>query len=188
MRRTKPQYLIFIDMRIRITEDQLNTISEIEDYKKKFFKYWDKFGAKYDDQMLKLFGLSRGTIPSSVIGSWLREYLGESSAEIMKKFFSKPEHKIDCGGYDFTFTIDNYRRDGHQFEIKLTVDDIKGTVMLMMTDGTIHRLKDARDEEEYGWEIENEIQECIWDYLIESIEMMTGFSFVIDKINYKSDL
>ena len=37
--------------------------------------------------MLKLFGLSRGTIPSSVINSWLREYLGQSSEEILTKFF-----------------------------------------------------------------------------------------------------
>jgi hypothetical protein len=174
-------------MRIRITEDQLNTVSEIESYKNKFFRYWDKFGPKYSDQMLKLFGLSRGTIPSSVISAWLREYLGESSKEIITKFFNLPIHTIDCGGYDFTFTIDNYKKDGHQFEINLTVDDIKGSVMLMMTDGTIHKLKDARDNEEYGWEIENEIQDCIWDYLIENIEMTTGYSFVIERINYKSD-
>jgi hypothetical protein len=60
--------------------------------------------------------------------------------------------------------------------------------MLIMTDGTIHKLKDARDDEEYGWEIENEIEDCIYDYLSEQIENTTGFSFVVGRINYKSDI
>jgi hypothetical protein len=177
-------------MKIIINERQLEKLQEVETYKKMAFKYWDKFGASINKTMLKMFGFDdRATTPvrMTYLQSWLREYLGESSAETMKKFFNKPEHKIDCGGYDFTFTIDDYRRDGHQFEIILTVDDVKGTVMLMMTDGTIHRLKDARDNEEYGWEIENEIEDCLYDYLSEKIENTTGYSFILIKLNFKSD-
>jgi hypothetical protein len=137
--------------------------------------------------MLKLFGLSRGTIPSSLVSRWLREYLGETSMGIMKKFFSESKHIIDdCGGYNFIFTIDNYRRDGHQFEITLTVDDINGSVDLIMTGGGEHNLRDAINNEEYGWEVDNEVEDCIYDYLIEKIENTTGFSFVIEKIKYQS--
>ena len=177
-------------MRIRITEDQLDKVKELESYKKAVFKYWDKFGPGINKTMTAMFGFGDRTTPVGMphIQSWLREYLGENSSSIMKKFFSNPEYKVDCGGYDFTFKIDNYHKDGHQFEITLTVDDIIGTVMLIMTDGTIHKLKDARDSDDYGWEIENEIEDCIYDYFIEQIENTTGFSFVVDKINYKSDI
>ena len=57
-----------------------------------------------------------------------------------------------------------------------------------MVDGTIHKLKDARDNDEYGWEIENEVEDCVYDYLIQNIEDVTGYSFVVEKINYESDL
>jgi hypothetical protein len=177
-------------MRIRITEDQLDKVKELESYKKSVFKYWDKFGHGINKTMLSMFGFNDRSRPVSMLQlqSWLREYLGENSSGIMKKFFSKPEYKVDCGGYDFTFIINNYHRDGHQFEIFLTVDDIRGTVMLVMTDGTIHKIKDARENEDYGWEIDNEIAECIYDYFIEHIENTTGFSFVVGRINYKSEI
>ena len=176
-------------MRIRITEDQLDKVKELESYKKAVFKYWDKFGPGINKTMTAMFGFDNRTTPIGIphLQSWLREQIGENGSGIMKKFFSNPEYKVDCGGYDFTFMINNYNLDGHQFEIFLTVDDIKGTVMLIMTDGTIHKLKDARDNEEYGWEIENEIEDCIYDYLSEQIENTTGFSFVVGRINYKSD-
>lgn len=176
-------------MKIILTENQFEEVVELERYKKIFFKYWDKFGAKYSEQMLKLLGLSRGTIPSSLVSRWLREYLGTTSKEILTNFFNKTVHKIDsCGGYDFTFTIDNYKKDGHQFEITITVDDINGSVDLIMTDGGEHNLRDAINNNDYGWEVENEIEDCIWDYMIENIESTTGFTFVFSKINYRSFL
>jgi hypothetical protein len=176
-------------MRIRITEDQLDKIKELESYKKAVFRYWDKFGPGINKTMTAMFGFDNRTTPVGILllQSWLREYLGEDSSGIMEKFFSKPEHKIDCGAYDFTFMINNYYIDRHQFEIFLTVDDIRGTVMLLATDGTIYKLKDARNNEDYGWEVENEISLCIYEYFVEQIENTTGFSFVMGRINYKSD-
>lgn len=174
-------------MKIILTENQFEEVVELERYKKIFFKYWDKFGAKYSEQMLQLLGLSRGTIPSSLVSRWLREYLGTSNKEILTNFFNKTIHKIDsCGGYDFTFTIDNYKKDGHQFEITITVDDINGGVDLIMTGGGEHNLKDAINNDDYGWEVANEVEDCIYDYLIENIEELTGFSFVVEKIIYQS--
>lgn len=176
-------------MKIMLTEEQFDEVVEIESFKKKFFKYWDKFGPKYDNQMLKLFGLSRGTIPTNIVYTWLREYLGTDSEEVIKEFLSKKVHTIDnCGGYNFTFTIDEYEKDNHQIEITLTVDDIDGTVDLIMVGGETYTLKDAMESDDYGWEIENEIEECIWDYMVENVETKTGYMFVFKRINYKSFL
>jgi len=176
-------------MKIILTEDQFDEVVEIGTYKGKFFKYWDKFGPKYDDKMLKLFGLSRGTIPTGIVYSWLREYLGTDSEKEIKEFLNKKVHTIDnCGGYDFTFTINEYEKDNHQIEITLTVDDIDGTVDLIMTGGGEHTLNDAMASYEYGWEIENEIEECLWDYMVENVENKTGYMFVFKKINYRSFL
>lgn len=172
-----------------LTENQFDNVVELESYKKRFFKYWDKFGPKFDEKMLKLFGLSRGAIPTNIVYSWLREYLGTDVEETLKEFLNKKVHTIDnCGGYDFTFTIDEYEKDNHQIEISLTVDDIEGEVSLIMVGGETVTLRDGMDNDEYGWEIENEIEDCIWDYMVENVEIKTGYMFVFKKINYRSFL
>jgi hypothetical protein len=56
-----------------------------------------------------------------------------------------------------------------------------------MTDGTIHKIKDARNEE-FGWEIENEVEDCIHDYISKNLEDKTGVPFVFEKLTYKSDM
>ena len=184
-------------MRIKITEDQLDKVKQQESYKKMLFKYWDKVGPGITDNTSKLFGFdaSPGTenktgVRMVDVQRWLTEYLGVDKAqEIAMEFFNKKEHTIDkCGGYEFNFTIDNVEDDGKQFIVTVTVDDIDGEVMLMMTDGTLHKLRDARDSDDYGWEIENEIEDCIYDYISENVENKTGISFVIGSINYKSNI
>ena len=184
-------------MKIKITEDQLDKVKEQESYKKMLFKYWDKVGAGITDNMSKLFGIdyhgglkNQTGVRMSDVQRWLTEYLGVDKAqEIAMGFFDKKIHTIDnCGGYEFDFTIDNVEDDGRQFIVTVTVDDINGEVMLMLVDGTLHKLRAARDSDDYGWEIENEIEDCIYDYIIENVEDKTGISFVMDSINYKSDI
>jgi hypothetical protein len=184
-------------MKIKITEDQLDKVKEQESYKKMLFKYWDKVGAGITDNMSKLFGFeyhgglkNQTGVRMSDVQRWLTEYLGVDKAqEIAMEFFDKKVHTIDnCGGYEFDFTIDNVEDDGAQFTVTVTVDDINGEVMLMLVDGTLHKLRAARDSDDYGWEIENEIEDCIYDYISENVEDKTGISFVMDSINYKSDI
>ena len=120
---------------------------------------------------------------------WLREYLGKDKIQsIIKELFSKQDHKIDdCGGYDFDFTVDYVMDDG-QAVMKILVDDVKGSVILIMTGGEMMNLRDARKDEEIGWEIDNEIEGCISDYFDKNLENKTGVPFVFENIEYTSDL
>ena len=38
------------------------------------------------------------------------------------------------------------------------------------------------------YKLHNEIEDCIYDYISENVEDKTGISFVMDSINYKSDI
>jgi hypothetical protein len=183
-------------MKIKITEDQLDKVKEQESYKKMLFKYWDKVGPGLTDTMTKLFGFQyHGGLKNQTgirmvdVQRWLTEYLGVDKAqEIAMEFFNKKEHTINkCGGYEFNFTIDNVEDDGAQFIVTVTVDDINGTVILL-EDGTLHKLEEARNSDDYGWEIESEIEDCIHEYISDNVEDKTGISFVMDSINYKSDI
>jgi len=171
-------------MKIFITENQLERLKQHEIYKKLFFKYWDKNEPIIKDEMLKLFGVAQRGISDNImmtdVQRWLTDYLGiDRAKEIAMEFFNKKEHTIDnCGGYKFNFTIDNVEDDGTQFIVTVTVDDINGEVMLILVDGTLHKLRAARDSNDYGWEIENEIEDCIYDYISENVEDKTGISFV----------
>lgn len=178
-------------MKIRINESQLEKLEKLNSYKNIVFKYWDKFGPKINNTMIKMLGVgdTQSGIGMPHIQLWLREYLGKGSLEIMNKFFSKKVHIIDdCGGYEFTFVVDDFYKNGHIYEIDITIDDVNGTVMLLSQDGSIHKLSKIIHEEEFGWEIANEVQDCVYEYFIENIEYMTGFSFVFGIIRYKSDL
>lgn len=181
-------------MKIFITENQLERLKQHEIYKKLFFKYWDKNEPIIKDEMLKLFGVAQRGISDNIMMSdiqrWLTDYLGIGRAkEIAMEFLNKKEHTIDnCGGYEFNFTIDNVEDDGTQFIVTVTVDDINGKVRLIMVDNTEHILKDVRSDEDIGWEIEDEIEDCIYDYISENVENKTGLSFVMGSINYKSGI
>jgi hypothetical protein len=179
-------------MKIIISENQLEKLKQQEIYKKLFFKYWDKNGPMIKDEMLKLFGVAQRGLDEKIhmsdIQRWLTEYLGiDKAKEIASEFLRTKEHTINnCGGYKFNFTINKFMYDDNQYEISLTVDDVNGSVTLMMVDNSEHNLKDAINNDDYGWEIENEIEDCIYDYLSSNIEETTGLSFVIDQLRYKS--
>jgi D-Tyr-tRNAtyr deacylase len=104
------------------------------------------------------------------------------------EFFDKKDHTInECGGYEFNFHIDNVEDDGSQFIVSVTVDDINGEVILIM-DGTLHKIKEMRDDPDFGWEVEGEIEDCIYEYIVKNIEDKTGISFTMEYVKFKSDL
>jgi hypothetical protein len=55
-----------------------------------------------------------------------------------------------------------------------------------MTNGETMNLKDACNNEEIGWEIENEIGDIIFDFLRENISFKTGITITTNKSIFKS--
>ena len=143
------------------------------------------------------YGASKRVYRNSHVEKLLRmwndlHYLSELSTRTKlvpcnEEFLNKNPHHIgDCGGYDFEFDVWEYNIDGNHIEITLLINDSRGTVVLM-DDGGLMNLFDARTNDEFGWEVENEIQDCLSENLAVYLEEKLGYSFVFDNILYTSD-
>ena len=68
--------------------------------------------------------------------------------------------------------------------VKVKVDDLSGSVTLM--DGDDKTLEDALDNDDYGWEIEDEVNWGINDYFKDNITSQTGIQIIFDRPKYSS--
>jgi hypothetical protein len=187
-------------MKLKITEQQLHSINEFLAEKKAFFKYWDRFGGKIDDNFYKLFGFEGTRVPELIVGKtkikyydvlgFLREWLGESKSIKLTEELLKGTHHVvgdPFGGYDYTFTVSEIQeKDSSQFTTTVLIDDVNGEVSLVMTVGETLKLIDARNNEDIGWEIENEIQDCTDEYLSREVTSRTGIVIVFNDIDFTS--
>lgn len=182
-------------MNIKITENQLNHINEIERLKKTLFKYWDMKGGIVDNTLLSMFGaknnrlkIGNQTITIQDFQNWLYDWRGEEqSKKLAETFLNKNPHRIECGGYDFEFDVWEYQIDGRSIDITPRINDRRGRVILMMDDGRVMNLYDAISNEDFGWEIENEIQDCLYEYFSVHLSDELGYSFVFDYFLFTSD-
>jgi hypothetical protein len=106
------------------------------------------------------------------VGEWFREYLGPKANQIIDLILRNKEHHISDGGYDFDITIESY-------DIQESNDDINirckilpgGEVSIIMDDGRTLDLEDAVNDEEIGWEIKGEINDCIEKYFYTNLQI-----------------
>jgi hypothetical protein len=184
-------------MKFIITEEQ-NLKLDTNKFKQLMFKYWDKFGGKVDDQMILSLGL-RGFINSGrlywyELYEWLIDWRGELESQKYCKELLSGSHNVNefepFGGYDFNFVFENFEwfdsTEVRYLGVYCIVDDIKGEVELTMVGGETVNLEDALLNEEYGWEIKNEVEDGVSEWLNE-IKKMTGYEFAV-QIKFKSSL
>lgn len=174
-------------MKVIITEDQSERLKRIETYKKFFHKYWDRKPV-VDDSFLKLFPLKELGLSKLNVLPMLSEYLGVEKAKEMARELISGSHKIkrgDCGGYEFEFELKISDEDYDEFYIDITVNLEDATVDLIMTQGGMHDLVDAIGDSEYGWEVIEEVKDCIYDYIEEKIVNKTGIRITISQTNFK---
>ncbi len=120
--------------------------------------------------------------------SWFREYLGPKAGQIMDSILRSNvqdyKHHILKGGYDFEIEVLSYEIDEYD-ELNITCKILPGgEVSIIMDDGRTLDLKDAVDDEEIGWEIKAEINDCIEDYFYEEIQIRnkTGYSITVEYV------
>jgi hypothetical protein len=116
------------------------------------------------------------------VGELFREYLGPKANQIIDLILRNKEHHISDGGYDFDITIESY-------DIQESNDDINirckilpgGEVSIIMDDGRTLDLEDAVNDEEIGWEIKGEINDCIEKYFYTNLEIRnkTGYNIYV---------
>lgn len=183
-------------MKLIVNEAQLDKImGGGASIKKLLFKYWDKFGGNINDNMLKMFGFKNnrlGDVFLVDIRRFLIEWRGEEkSLEYAKEIISNNPHKIGnefiCGGYDFEFSMKiNSIPDNNMIYVDVFVNSSSpnATVDMIMVGGETYQLSDAMKNEDYGWEVENEVDECIYDYIESKVINETGIDVVVNKTKH----
>lgn len=162
-------------------------------YKNILFRYWDKTGGKVDKTFISLFGLdnSDSDITYDQAYKYLIEWRGEKQSKELAKtlLLQNPHHIDDFGGYDFFFEVTDIRNwelndDEPNVVVKVKVDDLGGSVTLM--DGEDKTLEDALDNDDYGWEIESEVDWALNGYFKDNITAQTGIKIIYDAPKYSS--
>ena len=162
-------------------------------YKNILFRYWDKFGGDIDKQFVLNFGLDNrdNDITYEQAYKYLIEWRGEEQSKELAKtlLLQNPHHINDFGGYDFFFEVMDIKKWGVNDDepfvtVKVKVDDLGGDVSLF--DGNTYTLSDALKNEEYGWEVEDEVNWGVNDYFKEKITSKTGIKVIFYRPEFTS--
>jgi len=160
-------------------------------YKNILSRYWDKTGGKVDKTFISLFGLDNNTdLTYDQAYKYLIEWRGEKQSKELAKtlLLQNPHHIDDFGGYDFFFEVTDIRNwrlndDEPNVVVKVKVDDLGGSVDIS---GENKTLEDALDNDDYGWEVDDEVNWGINDYFKDNITSQTGIQIIFDRPKYSS--
>jgi hypothetical protein len=156
-------------------------------YKNIIFNYFNKFGGEIDIQFISMFKLDdrTGMISYEEAYKYLIEWRGEEESKELAKtlLLQNPHHIDEYGGYDFFFEVDDidyWELDDSKpnVVVSVKVNDLSGTVDLI--DGDHKTLEDALNNDDYGWEVSDEVQWGINDYFKENITSKTGIKIIFD--------
>jgi hypothetical protein len=166
-------------MKLIITESKHKNI---------IFKFFDKMGGDINEDFISFFGLdNRSELTYDQAYKYLIEWRGEEESKELAKtlLLQNPHHIDDYGGYDFFFEvidIDNWRLDEGNVVVTVKVNELSGTVDLI--DGDHKTLDDALNNEDYGWEVDDEINWGIDEYFKKNITSKTGINIIFHKAEY----
>jgi hypothetical protein len=162
-------------------------------YKNTIFKFFTKFGGEIDSQFIDMFRLDSNNpiLTYDEAYKYLIEWRGiEESKNLANTILlQNPHHINDFGGYDFFFEVTDITKwgvddDAPFVTVKVKVDDLSGNVSLM--NGDYKTLEDALSNEDYGWEIEDEVNWGINDYFKEKITSKTGIKVIFFRPKWTS--
>jgi hypothetical protein len=117
------------------------------------------------------------------VSELFREYLGPKTKQIVDSILGKKEHHISIGGYNFDIVIESYDIDSNDISIICKVLP-GGTVSIIMDDGRTLDIEDAVNDEEIGWEIKGEINDCIIDFLYKNLQIRDKTGYEISDCEY----
>jgi hypothetical protein len=162
-------------------------------YKNTIFKFFTKFGGEIDSQFIDMFRLdsNNSILTYDEAYKYLIEWRGiEESKNLANTILlQNPHHIDDFGGYNFFFEVIDIKKWGVDDDkpfvtVKVKVDDLAGNVSLM--NGDYKTLEDALSNEDYGWEIEDEVNWGVNDYFKEKITSKTGIKVIFFRPEWTS--
>lgn len=190
-------------MKIIITEQQLIKLKEnneffshmndkhpslllINQVKSSLFKYWDKKGPDTSNIVLKLFGIDE--LSEDLIIRLLIEWYGgyQEVYKLLEQYENKV-YRAELGTYDFKFRVSNFRTSGdfnvdviETFWFDAEVDG-NGIVDIDHGDGVIiDNVYDAHVNENFGWEVDEEMKEAINLKMFLEVTKKTGLPVQCD--------
>jgi hypothetical protein len=153
-------------------------------YKNTMFKFWDKFGGQVDELFIGAFGLDNPNNDITYDQAYknLIEWRGEEeSKELTKTLLLQNPHHIDnYGSYDFFFEVTDIKNweldnDEPNVIVDVNINILDGEVTIS---GETFKLDEALNNEDYGWEVADEINWGINDYFKENITPKTGVNII----------
>ena len=162
-------------------------------FKNLIFKFFNKMGGEINQEFISFFDLDSQNRELSYENAYkyLIEWRGiEESKNLANTILLKnPHHINDFGGYDFFFEVTDIKKWGVDDDepfvtVKVKVDDLAGNVSLM--NGDYKTLEDALSNEDYGWEVEDEVNWGINDYFKEVVTSKTGIKVIFYRPEYTS--
>jgi len=168
-------------MKYIITESQYEGIAN--KFKRLVFKFWDVNGPTLSRQMYKILGID--LYHAYKLETYFQDFLVEwmGGEDKFNEFLKRDEGKtfqISDGGYNFEIFVDDITV--HNFGVYL---DIKvkpgGTVTLIFQEGEpTLSLEEALANEKFGWEINDEVKDVIFDKFF---KFFSEFGVTVDDID-----
>ena len=155
--------------------------------KKAVFKYWDKFGPVKYRSIMDHFSLRPAT--SIVLKKWMFEWVGgDEFFKKLKRDITSKEFRCQIGSYNFLFGVTDLSSPGNDSDYEVFIHtevDSKGSCYIETDDGIIYeKIIEAIEDEDIGWEVGDEVKDCIYDTLNEKYEFFRTFHINVVEIDF----
>jgi hypothetical protein len=135
------------------------------------------------DQKSRIAGFYQEIIDRQTMESTLTELLNLLPPDQWKNALETIfETKIPDGEFDFEVVHYKTHNDIGEIDVIVKLEIEGGTVDMIMIGGGVETLVDAINNPDYGYEIEGEIADCIYEFLNNKIRNTTGYEIVIEKV------
>jgi len=145
-------------------------------------KQWKKNGVDASPGFFNMFGLNYSKNGND-IKKLVYEYYGgvENVLKRLNKLIDKKIHITD-GGYDYYCKIMSFKRWHIDEPIYVEIEvDGDGEVFIFPED-KLENIKDAYNNEDYGWEIKDEMKDSINKWMYYNITEKYGIDLEVDEL------
>jgi hypothetical protein len=119
------------------------------------------------------------------VDEWFREFLGPKAGKIVHSLVKPGDrHRIQKGGYDFEIVVQEIKIDSEYVDIHCEVLEGGEVTIFSEEEQPTLSLEEATENENFGWEIENEIKDCIEDYFYTAIGIRNKTGYSIDAVDW----
>ena len=165
-------------MKYIVDESQFKSL--LNKLKPSIFKYWDKNGPGLTKNFYNTFFISSSRNTEYLV-ELLSEWMGgdEKFIQFVKKYEGETFQIID-GGYNFQIILDEVTVNEYEIYLDVRVKPGGTVTLIFHDDEPTMPLEDAITHERFGWEINSEVRDVIFDKFF---RFFSQFGFTIEDID-----